>query len=99
LRRTTSLDKKARSRILAAVTGWSAIYRMVRRQILDIVACACIFGACATAAPRKSAEFSEAAAATNVPVKYGKLQVVAGHLSDSAGRPVQLRGMSTHGLQ
>ena len=31
--------------------------------------------------------------------KYGKLQVKNGLLSDKEGRPVQLRGMSTHGVQ
>ena len=35
----------------------------------------------------------------NLPVKHGKLQVVGGHLCDSAGAPVQLKGMSTMGLQ
>ena len=34
-----------------------------------------------------------------IPVKHGKLQVVGGHICDSAGQPVQLRGMSTMGLQ
>ena len=31
--------------------------------------------------------------------EYGKLKVVANHLCDVNGRPVQLRGMSSHGLQ
>jgi endoglucanase len=34
-----------------------------------------------------------------LPTRYGKLQVVGTHLCDSAGKPVQLRGMSTMGLQ
>jgi endoglucanase len=34
-----------------------------------------------------------------IPPKYGKLQVIGTHLCDSAGNPVQLRGMSTMGLQ
>jgi len=34
-----------------------------------------------------------------VPTKHGKLQVIGTHLCDSAGNPVQLRGMSTMGLQ
>jgi endoglucanase len=34
-----------------------------------------------------------------LPAKYGKLQVVGTHLCDSSGKPVQLRGMSTMGLQ
>jgi len=31
--------------------------------------------------------------------EYGKLKVVANHLCDVNGQPVQLRGMSSHGLQ
>ena len=31
--------------------------------------------------------------------KYGRLQIVDGQLSDELGRPVQLKGMSTFGLQ
>ena len=31
--------------------------------------------------------------------RYGRLQIVDGQLSDELGRPVQLRGMSTFGLQ
>jgi len=34
-----------------------------------------------------------------LPVRYGKLQVTGTHLCDSNGKPVQLRGMSTMGLQ
>lgn len=34
-----------------------------------------------------------------IPVKHGKLQVLGTHLCDSKGAPVQLRGMSTMGLQ
>lgn len=34
-----------------------------------------------------------------LPARYGKLQVVGTHLCDSSGKPVQLRGMSTMGLQ
>lgn len=31
--------------------------------------------------------------------KHGKLQVIGKHLCDSTGTPVQLRGLSTHGIQ
>lgn len=31
--------------------------------------------------------------------KYGDLQVIGANLCDSAGNPIQLRGLSTHGLQ
>jgi endoglucanase len=34
-----------------------------------------------------------------MPTKYGRLQVIGTHLCDSSGKPVQLRGMSTMGLQ
>lgn len=38
--------------------------------------------------------------ATSTPVeRYGKLQVIGSNLCDEDGLPVQLRGMSTHGLQ
>jgi endoglucanase len=33
------------------------------------------------------------------PVRYGRLSVVGNHLCGSDGQPVQLRGMSTMGLQ
>jgi endoglucanase len=33
------------------------------------------------------------------PAKYGRLQVIGSHLCGSDGKPVQLRGMSTMGLQ
>ena len=34
-----------------------------------------------------------------LPPKYGRLKVIGKHLCDSNGKPVQLRGMSTMGLQ
>lgn len=51
---------------------------------------------CANTAPLPRAAAVEQAP---LPVKHGKLQVVGTHLCDSSGRPVQLRGMSTMGLQ
>jgi endoglucanase len=40
-----------------------------------------------------------AVASAGVVQQWGQLQVVRGQLCDSKGAPVQLRGMSTHGLQ
>ena len=40
-----------------------------------------------------------AVAQAPLPVKYGELQVAGTHLCDSSGKPVQLCGMSTMGLQ
>jgi endoglucanase len=47
------------------------------------------------ARPLRSTQLAQEA----IPPKYGKLQVIGTHLCDSAGKPVQLRGMSTMGLQ
>lgn len=47
--------------------------------------------------PRGAA--APASAATAPPAKYGKLSVIGTHLCGSDGKPVQLRGMSTMGLQ
>ena len=54
---------------------------------------------CASAPPGKAAAPVGAAVVASLPAKYGRLQVVGRNLCDSAGNPVQLRGMSTHGLQ
>jgi endoglucanase len=54
---------------------------------------------CASTSPGKAAAPLAAAVAVSLPAKYGKLQVAGGKLCDGAGNPVQLRGMSTHGLQ
>jgi endoglucanase len=64
----------------------------------------CLMGAfailgCAAASSGKAAAPLAAAVAASLPAKYGRLQVVGGKLCDGAGNPVQLRGMSTHGLQ
>jgi endoglucanase len=54
-----------------------------------------LFG-CGAAAQRSS---PESLSREPVPARYGRLQVVGPHLCDSSGKPVQLRGMSTMGLQ
>lgn len=43
---------------------------------------------------------SAAEPANDTPIgRHGKLQVTGTHLCDAKGKPIQLRGMSTHGLQ
>jgi endoglucanase len=54
--------------------------------------------ACASAARIPTAPVS-VTPATPLPVKYGRLSVSGNHLRGSHGEPVQLRGMSTMGLQ
>jgi endoglucanase len=56
------------------------------------------FAACATQ-PRVASVPVAAPPATPPTVKYGRLQVVGNRLCGSDGSPVQLRGMSTAGLQ
>ncbi|GHJ07968.1 hypothetical protein TPA0907_23350 [Micromonospora humidisoli] len=51
-------------------------------------------------APREPAAGQPAAAPAGSPVdRHGRLRVCGVHLCDQAGEPVQLRGMSSHGLQ
>jgi endoglucanase len=71
--------------------------QVVRNLSLSLL-CASAISGCAGTSPGKSAS-PRVAEVANLPAKYGKLQVVGRHLCDSAGRPVQLRGMSTMGLQ
>jgi endoglucanase len=68
----------------------------MKRAILVILACGLFLLGCATTAHRP---LPATAAQAALPVKHGKLQVIGTHLCDSSGRPVQLRGMSTMGLQ
>lgn len=62
-----------------------------------VVLAACLAGlaACGAASGRASPSLAQAP----VPVKHGRLQVIGTHLCDASGKPVQLRGMSTMGLQ
>jgi endoglucanase len=68
----------------------------MKRAILVILACGLFLLGCATTAHRP---LPATAAQAALPVKHGKLQVIGTHLCDSSGKPVQLRGMSTMGLQ
>jgi endoglucanase len=74
---------------------------MIRRpshvQLLAALGSWCLLG-CASARPGAGAR-SGAAARANPPAKYGQLQVIGTQLCDAGGRPVQLRGMSSAGLQ
>ena len=69
------------------------------QQLAIYLLCAPVILGCASSSPDKAAVPLAAAVAANLPAKYGRLQVVGNKLCDSAGNPVQLRGMSTHGLQ
>jgi endoglucanase len=68
----------------------------MKRSTFAILLCGLSLLGCASAA-RAPARATVAQAP--VPAKYGKLQVLGTHLCDSNGKPVQLRGMSTMGLQ
>lgn len=61
-----------------------------RRATFLALACALLLGRPLFGAP---------AAATTPVATYGQLQVISGQLCDSKGSPVQLKGMSTMGLQ
>jgi endoglucanase len=68
----------------------------MKRSTFAIPLCGLSLLGCASAA---HAPVRTTVAQAPVPAKYGKLQVVGTHLCDSGGKPVQLRGMSTMGLQ
>jgi endoglucanase len=65
-------------------------------EYLLLLVGASALAACATTARAPS---PVASAPAPLPAKYGKLQVIGTHLCDGGGKPVQLRGMSTMGLQ
>ncbi len=65
-----------------------------------LVLLACSAATCAsTSRPKPARTTASSAAQASLPVRYGPLQVVGTHLCDSTGKPIQLRGMSTMGLQ
>ena len=68
----------------------------MRRLTFAILACGLALLGCASTA---RGPVPATVAQASLPAKYGKLQVVGTHLCDSSGKPVQLRGMSTMGLQ
>lgn len=68
---------------------------MKRSHCITLV-CAVAFLGCSSAA---RGPLPATIAQAPLPAKYGKLQVTGTHLCDSHGNPVQLRGMSTMGLQ
>lgn len=65
------------------------------RRLGKIIACSLAVVGCGVGARRPPDNLSR----EPVPPRYGKLQVLGTHLCDSAGQPIQLRGMSTMGLQ
>ena len=74
----------------------------IPHAVCDLVLLALYTSACASASRPKLAKPAMASAVpanVKLPVRYGKLQVVGTHLCDSSGKPIQLRGVSTMGLQ
>jgi len=69
--------------------------RMSRVVSATTVCCLAAVGCGAASRPSSSGSLSR----EPLPAKYGRLQVIGTHLCDSSGKPVQLRGMSTMGLQ
>jgi endoglucanase len=70
------------------------------RNTLTIAASAMVLLSCATATMSQHlSDVPSDLPSKPIPPKYGKLQVIGTHLCDSAGKPVQLHGMSTMGLQ
>jgi endoglucanase len=61
--------------------------------------CGIILLALSTCAAASRPKAAKPTVQANRPARYGKLQVVGTDLCDSYGKPVQLRGMSTMGLQ
>ena len=61
----------------------------------SLACCALVFISCKDSDTRLSVD----KAGRTVVERYGQLQVIGTNLCDQAGKPVQLRGMSSHGLQ
>jgi endoglucanase len=66
----------------------------MRRSFVALTVCGLAPLACGERSLR-----SDGLSGAAIPPKYGKLQVIGPHLCDSKGQPIQLRGMSTMGLQ
>jgi endoglucanase len=66
--------------------------------LASLCVCSFAFSACA-ARPRTPAAPTKSVPAGPARLKYGRLQVIGRNLCSSEGKPVQLRGMSTMGLQ
>jgi endoglucanase len=67
-----------------------------RMRLLALTAALLAVAACASGSPRAPATPAQAGPR---PIPYGRLQILNGRLCGSDGKPVQLRGMSTAGLQ
>jgi len=61
----------------------------------SLACCALVFISCKDSDTRLSVD----KAGRTVVERYGQLQVIGTNLCDQAGKPIQLRGMSSHGLQ
>jgi hypothetical protein len=65
--------------------------------MLTLSLCAAVTSGCASTKSDHARSLSESQAVT--PTKHGGLQVIGNRLCDSLGNPIQLKGMSTMGLQ
>ncbi len=72
----------------------------IPHAICGFVLLALCTSACASASrPQLARPATSSTVQANPPTRHGKLQVIGNHLCDGSGKPVQLRGMSTMGLQ
>lgn len=74
--------------------------RLPGKKAFPVCALLCCAFLCAACSPSKDTD-TRLAVEDGIPVveRYGRLQVIGTDLCDEAGEPVQLRGMSSHGLQ
>lgn len=68
---------------------------MTRVLIVLMIACGFLFASCSDGDSRLAVDKN----GKTVVERYGQLQVIGTRLSNQEGKPVQLRGMSSHGLQ
>ncbi|MEV6706951.1 glycoside hydrolase family 5 protein [Micromonospora wenchangensis] len=89
--------------LAALVAGWAALTVPTANAETDAAPPAATSPAgtgTPAAPPATAAATTPAAAPVGSPVdRHGRLRVCGVHLCDAAGEPVQLRGMSSHGLQ
>ncbi|HNY18094.1 MAG TPA: glycoside hydrolase family 5 protein [Treponemataceae bacterium] len=71
----------------------------MKHRITLILLSFVLVAAVASCAADKDTRLSVDPAGKTVVERYGQLQVIGTNLCDQAGKPVQLRGMSSHGLQ
>ncbi len=69
------------------------------RIYISILACTAVLMCAGCAEKSKDTHLAVDAQGKTVVERYGQLQVIGTALCDASGNPVQLRGMSSHGLQ